>query len=64
MENVRHVLEKHFNASGFVYFSIMAVWTHIYSRAKHFGDFGLSATKIGLLTPSARKTYQSISHFI
>lgn len=33
----------------------MAVPVHFYSAAKDFGDFGLSAIKIGVLTPSALK---------
>jgi hypothetical protein len=33
----------------------MAVQMHIYSAATFFGDFGLSATKIGVLAPSALK---------
>jgi hypothetical protein len=37
---------------------------HIYSAAKLFGDFGVSATKIAALTPSALKRDQSISQFL
>jgi hypothetical protein len=37
----------------------MAVRMHIYSAAKPFGDFGDSATKIAVLTPSALETFNN-----
>jgi hypothetical protein len=36
----------------------MAVQMHIYSAATFFGDFGLSATKIGVLAPSTPKIWR------